>query len=57
MKQTQLRIFDHCLLKEIDNSLDLGDFSKISLYFGLSIRTHIEYRIKSSTVTYTFYLF
>ena len=35
MKQTQLRIFDNCLLKEID--LDLGDFSKISLYFGLSL--------------------
>jgi len=37
MKHKQLRIFDNCLLKEIDHSLDLGDFSKISLYFGLSI--------------------
>ena len=28
--------FDHCLLKQIANSLDLGDFRQLILYFGLS---------------------
>ena len=45
------------LVKKIVNSLDFGDFRQIILYFGLSTWTHIEYRIKSSTVTYTFFCF
>ena len=32
-------------------------FGKSFLYSGLSTLTHIEYRIKSSKVTYTFYCF
>ena len=37
MTQTQLRIFDTCLLKEIEKSLDLGEFRQIFMYFGLSL--------------------
>jgi len=37
MKYTSLRIFDHCLLNKIANSLDFGDFWQIILYFGISI--------------------
>jgi len=43
-----VRIFDHCLLKRIANSLDFGDIWQIILYFGL-------YRIKSSSVTQTIF--
>ena len=49
-----LRIFNHGLLKQIANSLG---FRQIILYFGLSTSAYIEYRIKSSTVTYIFLLF
>ena len=49
--------FDHCLLNQIANSFDLGDFRQILLYFGLSTWIHIEYRIKRSTVTYTCFCF
>jgi len=31
-------------------SMDFGDFKQIILYFGLSIWTHFEYRIKIITV-------
>ena len=44
------------LLLFLANSLDLRDFRQIILYFGLSTRTHIEYRIKSSTVTYILFV-
>ena len=49
--------FWRLFVKKIANSLDLGDFSQIILYFKLSTWTHIEYRIKSSTVAYTFFVF
>ena len=42
-------------VKQIANSLDFGDFRQIILYFGLSTWTHIEYRIKSSTLTYSYF--
>ena len=44
-------------VKKIANSLDFGDFRQISLDFGLSTWTNIEYRIKRSTVTYTLFCF
>ena len=45
------------LLKKSANSLDIGDFKQILLYFGFSTWTHFEYWIKSSTVTYSFFCF
>ena len=44
-------------VKKIANSLDFCEFTQISLYFGFSTWTHTEYRIKNSTVTYTFLAF
>ena len=38
------------IVKTIANSIDFGGFSQIILYFGLSTWTHIEYRIKRSTI-------
>jgi len=31
-----VKIFDHCLLKNEQNSLDFGELMQIILYFGLS---------------------
>ena len=52
-----MRIFGHSFDEKIANQLDFGDFRQIFLYFGLSIWTHIEYRIKISRVTLYFLLF
>jgi len=35
---------------EKENQLDFGDFRQIILYFGLSIITHIEFRL--TVITY-----
>ena len=51
-------IFDHCLLTIfLANWLVLCDFRQIILYLGLSTWTHIEYRIKSISGTYSFFCF
>ena len=49
--------FWQLFVKKIANSLDFGEFRQIIMYFELSTRTHIEYSIKSSTVTCTFSAF
>ena len=50
--------YDHCLLKEIANSLDFRGFRQIILYFELSTWTHIVYRLKKhSTLIYFCFLF
>ena len=47
-----LRIVDHYLVKTI-----FGDFRQTILYFGLSIWTHIKYRIQFRTMTNNVLLF
>jgi len=42
-------------VKKIANQLDFGEFWQLILYFGRS--THIENRIKISTVTFTVLLY
>ena len=53
LKLTYLTILGQSLGEKIANQLDCGDFRQTISYFGLSRLSHIEYRIKISTVTYT----
>ena len=57
MKHDEINIekdfFNHCLLNKNSKFTWFCDFRQTILYFGLSTRTHIEYRINSSTVSYT----
>ena len=52
-KYNMVKVFWVFLVKIIANQLDFGEFMPIILYFELSMWTHIEYRVKISTATYT----